>query len=58
MLKYDKNKLKCQSVWNKLSLIVILDMYVKPRKLEIDGTISAIFVIKTPRYGCCFVSLM
>ena len=31
---------------------------LKPRKLEIEGTLSAIFVTKTPRYDCCFVSLM
>ena len=30
---------------------------ITSRKLEIEGALSAIFVIKTPRYDCCFVSL-
>ena len=29
-----------------------------PRKPEIEGALSAIFVIKAPRYDCSFVSLM
>ena len=27
------------------------------RKLAMEGTLSSIFFIKTPRYNCCFVSL-
>ena len=31
-------------------------VFVASRKLEIEGTPSAIFFIKTPRYDCCSVS--
>ena len=31
---------------------------IRTWKLEIEGTLSAVFVIKTPRSDCCFVSMM
>ena len=30
-------------------------IFMKPRKLEMEGTLSAIFAIKTSRYDFCFV---
>ena len=30
----------------------------KKKAITEEGTLSAIFVVKTPRYDCCFVSLI
>ena len=36
---------------------IFFDFTSKAKKLEIEGALSPIFFIKTPRYDCCFVSL-
>ena len=48
LVKYVKN----------LCIIDSIPFFVYLRKLEIEGTLSGIFFVKTPGYSCYFVSLL
>ena len=52
ILQFNKEYRNLNIHWGKF-----LRWFMKPRKPEIAGTLSAIFLVKTPRYNCCFVLL-